>query len=86
MTATGETTASINGRADDKAWPATRCALLRGAELRQPVGLKNWYAYFKSDPVSGTGLTPGAVKRRERACDLQRVGEVYKIVEPRVKA
>lgn len=84
MTETGESTAVINARADERAWPATRIALARGAELARPVGLKNWYAFVKGNPVSGTGITPACVNRHERAGELRRVGEVYKLIEPKV--
>lgn len=86
MTETGDTTAAINARADDKTWPATRIALARGAELARPVGLKNWYAFVRGNPVSGTGITPACVNRLERAGELRRFGEVYKLIEPKVTA
>lgn len=86
MTETGETSAQINARADDRAWPATRSALLRGAELRRPVGLKNYYAYLKDYAVSGTGITLARVNRLERGGELKRYGDVYKLVEPKVTA
>lgn len=73
---TGESTASIVRRGDDRAWPRVRLALLAGAELRRPTGLQRYYLYVKTSPSPMPGsLSATRVKTLERCGVLKRAGD-----------
>lgn len=80
---TGESTASINRRADNQAWPRVRAALIKGAELRRPQGLRRYYLYMKTSPSPMPGsLSETRVKTLERCGVLKRAGvDIYALVE-----
>lgn len=80
---TGESTASIVRREDDRAWPIVRKALIAGAELRRPTGLRRYYPYFRATPSAAPGsLSETRVKTLERCGILRRTGEgVFALVE-----
>lgn len=61
-TETGDTTAAINARSDDRAWPAVIIALEAGGVLRRPTGLKNYYIFLDGQFRHGS-LTATRVNR-----------------------
>lgn len=83
---TGESTASINRRQDDAAWPHVHRALVAGAELRRPSGLKRYYPYVRENPCIAPGsLSETRVKTLERSGMLRRLESgAYVMVETKV--
>ncbi|HEY1898614.1 MAG TPA: hypothetical protein VGG49_02365 [Steroidobacteraceae bacterium] len=82
---TGESTASINRRADDAAWPVIEAALRDGAELYRPTRLRCYAtrALADRDPRNGRTISEAAVGRMVAAGKLVRVGvDVYALAPP----
>jgi hypothetical protein len=73
---TGESTASINARCDDNAWPRVLSALQSGATLFRPVRLKNYYTMCHDDlnPNNGIGISATRVRKLELAGIVIRIG------------
>lgn len=73
--ATGDSTAEIYGRSNDRAWMAVLPLLQAGAALRrEPTG------YYYVDGRGG--LTPARIKRLERDGVLRRIGvDTYALAE-----
>ncbi len=72
----GESTASINARCDDNAWPRVLSALQSGATLFRPVKLKNYYTMCHDElhPNNGIGISATRVRKLEQAGLLIRIG------------
>lgn len=67
MSETGETTASVNRRLDDMAWPKVLGLLRAGAVLFRPSGMRDYYtwpAHPGAGYVYAECLTASGVKRR----------------------
>lgn len=72
---TGESSASINARTDDKNMPKIIAALRDGALLYQPKSGFNYYVRRGSDLDGMVSLSPSRVKKLERQGFLRLVGE-----------
>lgn len=72
---TGESTASINRRGDDEAWPRVEAALRDGATLYRPPKLDRYYLDFGEGPAGNGSLTPARVRKLEGEGVLEQVGE-----------
>lgn len=72
----GESTASIQARAADRVWPDVKNALLAGAVLRRPSGMKDFYTEGlpSDDRRNGRCLYATRVKKLERDGTLVRIG------------
>lgn len=67
MSETGETTASLNQRLDEMAWPKVLGLLRAGAVLFRPSGMRDYYtwpAHPGAGYVYAECLTASGVKRR----------------------
>ena len=73
---TGESVAAAGRRHDDRVWPDIKNALLAGAVLRRPSGMKGFYTEGLPMPDARNGrcLYAAGVKRREKSGELVRVG------------
>lgn len=72
---TGEASASINARTDDKTMPKVIAALREGALLYQPKSGFNYYVRRGGDIDGMVSLSPSRVKKLERQGFLRLVGE-----------
>ncbi len=70
---TGETTAAIIARGDDRAWPEVLAALRSGATLLRVPKLRTAYPDRGQGP-SGSGISDTRVRKLEREGVLQHVG------------
>ncbi len=78
---TGESSASINRRSDDEAWPHILIELKAGATLLRIPKLKRAYADRGQGPY-GRGITDTRVGKLERAGTLRFVGvDRYELVD-----
>ena len=75
---TGESTASINRRADDAAWPEIEKQLRAGELLTKPPRLKD---YFTSK--SGRRLSQARVYKLEKEGVLELIGVHIYAIRPR---
>jgi hypothetical protein len=77
---TGESTASINRRADDEAWPRVRDELASGATLLRVPRLRKAYPDKGHGPY-GSGITDARLRKLERERVLRHVGvDRYELV------
>lgn len=77
MSETGETTASVNRRLDDMAWPKVLGLLRAGAVLFRPSGMTDYYtwpAHPSSGYVEATCLTKTGVKNLASEGVLLNIG------------
>ena len=74
MSETGESTAAINRRADDEAWPRVRAALLEGATLWRPPKLDRFHIDRGRGTPGGGSLGRARVRRLEAEGILEHVG------------
>lgn len=70
---TGESSASINRRADDEAWPFVRAELENGATLLRIPKLRRAYADRGNGPY-GRGLNDARIRKLEHEGILRHVG------------
>jgi len=70
---TGESSASINRRADDAAWPFVRAELESGATLLRIPKLRRAYPDRGNGPY-GRGLNDVRVRKLEREGILRHIG------------
>lgn len=70
---TGESSASINRRSDDEAWPHVRAELETGATLLRIPKLRRAYP-DRGDGPYGRGLNDARVRKLEREGIIQFVG------------
>lgn len=73
---TGESSATINVRSDDNAWPRVLSALQSGATLFRPAKLTRYFTKCQDDldPNDGVGISATRVKKLEQAGILIRIG------------
>lgn len=70
---TGESTASIVARGDDRAWPAVLQALQAGATLLYVPKVRRAYIDRGEGPV-GPGISATRVRKLERAGTIRHAG------------
>lgn len=71
---TGESSASIVRRRDDRSWPGVLRMLQAGATLVRPSRLRDYYTDAGPEHFGETSLSASRVKKLEAAGILQRVG------------